>query len=163
RPTTTVITSDLPDPSDRLQAVTVTYSVTDNNGGPAPGGTVTVSISGGSETCTASVAAGQCSVAWTTPGAGQTVTTTYRSDNASLTSSGTATHTVNPCPATPVVTSTADSGAGTLRQAIADACATDSITFSLGGAAQTITLTSGELVIGKNLTITGPGAALLTL
>src|SRR5262249_52909552 len=56
-----------------------------------------------------------------------------------------------------------DSGAGTLRQAIADACATDSITFSLGGAAQTITLTSGELVIGKNLTITGPGAALLTL
>ncbi len=64
--------------------------------------------------------------------------------------------------ATLVVTSTADSGPGTLRDAIASAASGDTITFSLP-ANSTITLTSGELVINKNLTIQGPGADLLTV
>jgi len=52
-----------------------------------------------------------------------------------------------------IVTSTADSGAGSLRQAIVDAVSGDTITFdsSLDGA--TITLSSGQLFIDKNLTI----------
>jgi len=59
--------------------------------------------------------------------------------------------------ATLTVASSADSGAGTLRQAILDASPSggDTINFDLTG---TITLTSGELAIAKNVTITGPGA-----
>jgi hypothetical protein len=51
----------------------------------------------------------------------------------------------------------------TLRQAIATAAAGDTINFSLFTyqSGSTITLTSGELLIDKSLTIRGPGAALL--
>jgi hypothetical protein len=56
------------------------------------------------------------------------------------------------------VTNTNDSGAGSLRQAIADAGVGDTIDFSLSGCPCTITLTTGTLVIDKNLTIHGPGA-----
>ena len=65
--------------------------------------------------------------------------------------------------ATLTVTSTADSGAGSLRQAIADAVSGDTIDFALDGCPCTITLTSGELVIDKSLTIQGPGANLLAV
>jgi hypothetical protein len=59
------------------------------------------------------------------------------------------------------VTSSADSGAGTLRQAILDAGAGDTINFA--GGITPITLTSAELLINKSLTISGPGANLLTV
>ena len=59
------------------------------------------------------------------------------------------------------VTSSADSGAGTLRQAILDAAAGDTIDFAAG--ISPITLTSAELLINKSLTISGPGANLLTV
>ena len=62
-----------------------------------------------------------------------------------------------------VVTNTNDSGAGSLRQAIADVGAGETNTFDLSSYPTTITLTSGELVINKNLTITGPSADLLTI
>ena len=64
--------------------------------------------------------------------------------------------------ATISVTSTNDGGAGSLRQAIANAAPGDTITFSLP-ANSSVTLTSGELLINKNLTISGPGANLLTI
>jgi hypothetical protein len=64
--------------------------------------------------------------------------------------------------ATIQVTNNNDSGAGSLRQAIADAGIGDEITFS-ATVTGTITLTSGELSINKNLTITGPGAHVLTI
>lgn len=57
------------------------------------------------------------------------------------------------------VTSPADSGTGTLRAAIANSTC-DTINFNLTSA---ITLTSGELFIGRNLTISGPGPNLLTV
>jgi hypothetical protein len=60
------------------------------------------------------------------------------------------------------VTNTSDSGAGSLRQAIADAATGDTINFSLP-ASSTITLTSQEIVLDKNLSIEGPGAAALTV
>lgn len=63
--------------------------------------------------------------------------------------------------ATITVTTTADSGPGSLRQAINDAVSGDTITFALPNPS-TITLNS-ELVIAKNLTIQGPGAAALTI
>jgi hypothetical protein len=62
-----------------------------------------------------------------------------------------------------VVTSTNDSGAGSLRQAIADAAAGDTITFTNSLAGQAIVLTSGELGINKNLTIEGLGARVLSV
>jgi len=46
------------------------------------------------------------------------------------------------------VTTTADGGAGSLRQTIINAVANETITFA-GGVTGTITLTSGELVIDK--------------
>ena len=59
------------------------------------------------------------------------------------------------------VTSGADSGPGTLRQAIVDAA--DPATRSFAKKVNTITLTTGELDIAKNLDIEGPGAKKLTI
>jgi hypothetical protein len=60
------------------------------------------------------------------------------------------------------VTTAADSGAGSLRAEIAAANSGDTINFASSLKGQTITLTSGELLINKGLTIQGPGAAQLT-
>src|SRR6266536_2575409 len=63
-----------------------------------------------------------------------------------------------------IVTSAADDGTpGTLRSAMAAAAPGDSITFDPSLTGQTITLTGGQLLIDKNLSITGPGAAQLTI
>jgi hypothetical protein len=58
--------------------------------------------------------------------------------------------------ATITVTNTADSGAGSLRAALASAANGDTIDFSVTTPA-TITLTSGELLVPTNVTILGPG------
>ena len=63
--------------------------------------------------------------------------------------------------ATITVTNNNDSGAGSLRQAIADASSGD--TIDLTGRSGDITLTSGPLILSKNLTITGPGADILSI
>src|SRR6266571_8497374 len=65
--------------------------------------------------------------------------------------------------ATITVINTSDSGAGSLRQAISDSSSGDTINFDSSLNGQTITLTSGELLIDENLTITGPGANLLAV
>ncbi|MFM8273119.1 MAG: choice-of-anchor Q domain-containing protein [Gemmata sp.] len=66
-------------------------------------------------------------------------------------------------PATLVVTSSADAGAGTLRQAVADAApAGDVITFAPALNGQTVQL-STRVVLDKSLTISGPGAGLLAV
>src|SRR5262245_14214374 len=59
------------------------------------------------------------------------------------------------------VTSTADSGAGTLRACLASAA--DGDTIDATGVSGTILLTSGELAITHNVTINGPGAANLAI
>jgi hypothetical protein len=61
------------------------------------------------------------------------------------------------------VTNTNDSGPGSLRGAIAAAGDGDTIQFDPALKGQTITLTSGELFINSNLTITGPGPSQLTV
>ncbi len=58
--------------------------------------------------------------------------------------------------ATITVTSTADSGSGTLRAALLTANNGDMINFALPTPSR-ITLTSGELVISKGVTVLGPG------
>ena len=62
--------------------------------------------------------------------------------------------------ATITVTNTNDSGPGSLRQALTVAHDGDRITFAVSG---TITLTSGQLGISKNVTISGPGADQLSI
>jgi hypothetical protein len=62
--------------------------------------------------------------------------------------------------ATITVTNTNDSGPGSLRQALAVAHDGDRITFAVSG---TITLTSGQLGVSKNVTISGPGADQLSI
>lgn len=71
----------------------------------------------------------------------------------------------------PIVTSTDDSGPGSLRQALLDAQDGDTITFDIPPANPSsaplstvaIVLTSGELVINKNITVSGPGANVLEI
>ena len=66
-------------------------------------------------------------------------------------------------PTSLVVSNTFDSGPGSLREAITQVAAVAAITFA-PGLTGTITLTSGELVVGNtNLSIIGPGANLLSI
>lgn len=58
------------------------------------------------------------------------------------------------------VTNTNDSGPGSLRQALLDANDGDIIGFAVTG---TIGLISGELLVDKNVTISGPGADILAI
>jgi CSLREA domain-containing protein len=157
--TTTTITSDTPDPSIAGNAVTVAYSVSPvAPGAGTPTGNVTVTVSGGAETCTGTVAAGSCSITLNVGGA-RTLTATYAGDSNFNSSNDTEPHTVTVCPAT-VVTNGNDSGAGSLRQIITDACPASTVTFQAG--VSTVTLTSAELAINKNLTIDG-GTSLVTV
>jgi len=66
-------------------------------------------------------------------------------------------------PSTLTVLNTADSGAGSLRAAIAAAQSGDRIVFDPGLDGQTIMLTSGELAINQSLDIEGRGADKLTV
>src|SRR5580765_3634734 len=66
-------------------------------------------------------------------------------------------------PSTLTVLNTADSGAGSLRAAIAAAQSGDRIVFDPSLDGQTITLTSGELAITQSLSIKGRGAEHLTV
>src|SRR6516162_2860078 len=66
-------------------------------------------------------------------------------------------------PSTLTVTNNLDSGAGSLRADIAAANPGDTINFAPTLDGRAVTLTSGQLVINKNLTIQGPGAALLAI
>jgi hypothetical protein len=65
-------------------------------------------------------------------------------------------------PATITVMNTNDSGAGSLRQALADANDGDTINFDVA-VTGTITLTSGQLLVNDNVTVSGPGANVLAV
>ena len=65
--------------------------------------------------------------------------------------------------ATISVINTNDSGGGSPRQTLADSVDRDMINFDSSLNGQTITLTSGELLVNKNVTISGPGANTLAV
>ena len=67
------------------------------------------------------------------------------------------------CPSDVTVMNTADSGAGSLRRALASVCVGGTVIFSDALAGQTITLLSGPLTLGKNVTIDGSAAPGLTI
>jgi len=62
-----------------------------------------------------------------------------------------------------MVTNARDSGTGSLRQALIDASDGDTIRFDPSLNGRTIILTSGELSVNKNVTISGPGAGQLSV
>ena len=67
------------------------------------------------------------------------------------------------CPYEATVTNTNDSGSGSLRKALDTVCADGTIYFAPELASQTITLLSGPLTLGKNVTIDGSAAPGLTI
>lgn len=67
------------------------------------------------------------------------------------------------CSNAATVTNTADSGAGSLRKALGSVCVGGTISFAPALAGQTITLTSGPLTLGKNVTVDGSAAPGLTI
>lgn len=155
--TATTIISDLPDPSQIGENVTIRFAVAvQTPGAGTPTGSVTVSSSANS--CTATLAAGQCVLNFAASGT-YSLTATYSGDgffNSSV--SAAEPHTVGQ---RIEVTNANGSGAGSLRQAIADALPGSTITFA-PGVTGSINI-GGALNINKNLTIQGPGANVLTL
>jgi predicted outer membrane repeat protein len=79
--------------------------------------------------------------------------------------------TITSCSVNTVVTTNADSGPGSLRQALSDTCGSpgfNTITFDMNPGhpshvTSPITLTSDELSLAKNVVIQGPGASALTV
>jgi hypothetical protein len=91
----------------------------------------------------------------------QSVCQTMMPQNTSRTYTCVATSpTPTPTPTT-IVTNTNDSGPGSLRQVLTDVNNGDTVTFDEALNDQIIQLTSAELVIDKNITISGPGPNLL--
>jgi len=99
---TTRITRDEPDRSTSGETVRVEFTVT-GAGGP-PTGTVTITASGGGESCSAPVATGQCDVVLVTPGNPRILTATYSGDDRFNGSSDTENHRVDPLPAASTTT-----------------------------------------------------------
>jgi hypothetical protein len=89
--TSTQIISDEPDPSDPGVPVEVVFDVTSFGGTPT--GTVVVTASGGSETCSEDVAVGKCTIILTATG-DRTLTASFQGSSLFNASSGTTSHRV---------------------------------------------------------------------
>jgi trimeric autotransporter adhesin len=153
--TTTSITSDLPDPSDLNASVTVNYSVAVNApGAGAPTGNVVVTVSGGAETCTGTVAAGNCAITLTAPGA-RTLTATYVGDANFIGSNGTTSHTVNALPTlsiNDVSIAEGNSGTQTLTFTVTRTGATaSSVTFAYATANGTATIANADYIAASGM------------
>ncbi len=174
--TTTTITSDNPDPSTQGSAVTVLYDVSANApGAGTPTGNVTVSD--GVDSCTGTVAAGQCSITLTTVG-NRTLTATYAGDsNFNGSTSAGEPHTVNPPNTAPTATvtngqcSSTNMASGTINLTLLDADG-DTLTLVLTSNSNTTLVPNGNIVLGgsgndRTLTITARakknGTATITL
>ena len=168
--TTTNLVSDI-NPSNFGEQVTFTATVSESptQASADPTGTVDfidtsngnavicndVTISGGTAQCqTSSLTAGTHNIRADYSGDG----------NFDPSQSNIVAQVVNACTPNPVVTSTADSGAGSLREALDNVCTGNTITFNLAGAGpHTITLTTGQLVVDTNVTINNNSGESITV
>lgn len=152
-PTTTTITSDNPDPSTIGQAVVVNYSVIASGGG-TPTGNVTITASGGPETCTGPVAQGMCTIILTTGGA-RTLTATYTGDATFGGSTDPEPHQVDAgtsCAPMPIDFGRSFSGLWNAQSCVADGRVTDSYSFNgMAGQQIAMTLTSPTSVTALQL------------
>jgi hypothetical protein len=155
--TTATITADLPDPSVVGQAYTVSYTVAVvAPGSGTPTGNVTVN-DGTGVTCTATVAAGSCSLTSISVGA-RNLTATYAGDaNFGGSVSATVSHTVNPAPTTTTITG------HTPSPSVAGQDITVSVTVTSTGGTPTgnVTVSDGTVTCPVTLTA-GAGSCILT-
>jgi hypothetical protein len=158
--TTTTLASDV-NPSNFGDLVTFTATVAETpaQGSVDPTGTVDfIDTSNGNAVVCDNVALSggqaQCQTSTLTAGT-HNIRADYSGDgNFDPSQSNVIAQVVNACTPNPIVTSTADAGAGSLREALANVCSGTTITFDLTGAGpHTITLTTGELQVAKNVTI----------
>ena len=170
--TTTRITSDQPDPSAPGEEVEVVFEVTAPSG--TPSGTVRVTASGGSESCSAAASAGRCTLVLTGTG-DRTLTATFEGGSLFASSSDTESHRVeavttttritsdSPDPSAPgeevevafEVTSTRGTPSGTVRVTASDGSESCSADASDGGCTVVLTV-EGE----RTLTATFEGGSL---
>ena len=168
--TTTSITADTPDPSVYGANVVVNFSVVANApGGGTPTGNVVVTVSGGAETCTGTVASGTCTLALTALG-NRTLTATYAGDDNYNGSTDTEAHTVNKADTTlTIVSDNPDSSAVGQSVTVAFTVAAASpgagtpsgnVVVTVSGGSETCT---GTIAAGScTLSLTTPGARTLT-
>jgi CSLREA domain-containing protein len=173
--TTTALAAPTPNPSNSNQQVTFTATVTSSGVTFTDTGTVAFKDSGSPMGCESEpIVAGQATCNTSSlPNGTRSITAVYSGDATFKTStSAPQSQQVGPvCSNSVVVQNTNDNGAGSLRQAIVDVCTGGTITFNAALLTdQQITLTGpitlttgGELVIDKNMTITGLGATHLTV
>jgi CSLREA domain-containing protein len=150
---TPAVTVQIKDQSGNLTSSTASVSIAigSNPSGGTLSGTTTVAAINGTATFN------DLSINYA--GTGYTLT----ASSGSLTGATSSAFNVT-CLGPQTVTNTNDSGTGSLRDAIANACAGDPIDFNIPGPApHIIGLTSGELTIDKNVTITGPGLDVVTV
>ena len=154
--TTTAVASS-PNPSASGQLVTFTTTVT--TGGPGTfdnGGMVQFLVDGTDYGSPVPLTGGTASISDSSLTAGgHTITATYSGDTGFSSSTGNLTQGVI---GVLTVTNNRDSGAGSLRAAIAAAVSGDTIEFATNLAGETITLAS-TLAIGTSLQIEGPAPA----
>lgn len=158
--TTTSLVSDI-NPSNVGTTVTFTATVAESptQGSVDPTGTVDFvdTSNGNAVVCNdvpLSSGTAQCQTSSLTAGT-HNIRADYSGDgNFDPSQSNIVAQVVDACLPDQVVTSTADSGAGSLREALANVCNGETITFNIGGAGpHTITLTTGELQVDQNTTI----------
>ncbi len=164
RATTTTVSSSV-NPSDFGQSVVFTATVTSTAGG-MPTGTVQFKVDGVSAGAPVALdASGVATLTTSSLDAGtRAITADYSGDATFNPSTGTLApaQQIN-CTTVPMtVTNSNDSGPGSLRDIINNACPGGTITFA-PNLVSPITLTTGELLINKSLTITGPGANALAI
>jgi len=171
--TTTTLVSDL-NPSNFGDQVTFTATVAENppQGTANPTGTVDFidTSNGNAVICNDVPISGsapheaQCQTSSLTAGT-HNIRADYSGDgNFDPSQSNVVAQVVIACTTDPIVTSTADSGAGTLREALANVCTGDTITFNIAGAGpHTITLTTGELAVAKNVTVNNNSGESITI
>lgn len=171
--TTTNLVSDL-NPSNFGDQITFTATVSESpaQGSVDPTGTVNfIDTSNGNAVICSAVALvsgqAQCQTSSLTAST-HNMQAVYSGDgNFDTSTSNTVAQVVNPCLTNPIVTSTADSGANTLRDSLANVCSApnNNVTFNLGAGPHTITALS-TLVIAKNVNVTntlGAGNGPLTV
>jgi CSLREA domain-containing protein len=166
--TTTLLTSSSNPVAPTVQVTyTATVSSSTSVTGPPSGtvtfkdGVTTIVCEAGSQALTAGVAT--CKFTYPdTVGSPHDITAVYGGDGTfNGNTSNHVSEAIQTCSASVVVTSNADSGANTLRDAIdTGVCEGGTITFD--PSVTSITLAT-ELTIAKNMTITGPGSGTLTI
>jgi hypothetical protein len=158
--TTTSLLSNL-NPSNQGEQVTFTATVTETptQASANPTGTVDFidTSNANAVICndvTLTAGSAQCQTSSLTAGT-HNIRADYSGDgNFDPSQSNVVAQVVNACTTNPVVTSTADSGAGSLREALGTVCTGNTITFNIPGPGpHTITITSGDLQIPTSVTI----------